>query len=747
MVHSLDLTVMQPLNTFIERFLWAALLCASAFGSAAYGQQPMPSPTPLTVQTPRESSSDDDVLRISTELVQTDIMVFDKQGNFVDNLRPEQFELRVDGKPQAISFFERIMAGSANEEAQIAAARGVARANAGGSAPPRPLDRGRTIFFFIDDLHLSAESVPRIRKSLLNFIDKEMGQNDQVAITSASGQIGFLQQLTDNKTVLQKAVERISFRGFNLRDIENPPMTAVQALEIEQNNSNVLAYFVEILLRENQGMRPDMAANLVRGRARMLLQRSDSINTNLLLTLSSLMRSAAQLPGRKLVFFLSEGFVMNVRDSDVLDKMRRATDAAARSGTVVYTMSPLGLETGIDAATPGGFDPNGRLPTGSSEIRAKQKPLRVIAENTGGRALLNTNALDASVERTLRETSVYYLLAWRPDGELQKPGKFRRIEAKVIGRPNLSVRVRNGFFTTEPETPSRRGKNDAPGNPRSTAAKTTEMELRAAINSIFPKTAVPTSLFAYYTETKDHGPLLSVIMSVAPEAVTLEMKDGKHTGAIDVGGFVFNEEGKIGANFKDQIRINTAPSDIASAFGKGLYYNHQIRIKPGLYQVRVASRDEKSGRTGSASQWIEIPDLAKRSLTMSSLLVGGRPAQVSGTEGNAFENPVIISVDRRLPHNSKLRFLTEIYNATQGTTASATPDVAIQVQVFRDDQPVITTALRKVSTEGLTDLSRIPYAAEILLNNLPAGHYVLRVSAIDRIAKTSASREISFEIV
>jgi VWFA-related protein len=231
---------MQPLNTFIKRVLCAAILCASAFGFAAYGQQPAPSQTPPAVQTPPEPPSDD-VLRISTELVQTDIMVFDKQGNFVDNLKPDQFELRVDGKPQAISFFERVMAGSANEETQIAAARGVARTNTVGGAPPRPLDRGRIIFFFIDDLHLSAQNIGRTRKTLLNFIEKEMIQNDQVAITSATGQIGFLQQLTDNKIVLRKAVERLAFRAIAVKDSEQPPMTIYQALEIEQNNDGVLS--------------------------------------------------------------------------------------------------------------------------------------------------------------------------------------------------------------------------------------------------------------------------------------------------------------------------------------------------------------------------------------------------------------------------------------------------------------------------------------------------------------------------
>jgi hypothetical protein len=365
----------------------------------------------------------------------------------------------------------------------------------------------------------------------------------------------------------------------------------------------------------------------------------------------------------------------------------------------------------------------------------------MIAENTGGRALLNTNALDTSIERTLQETSVYYLLAWRPDNEQQKPGKFRRIEAKVVGRPELVVRVRNGFFVTDPETTNKRSsKTPPPLSPAPTPAT----ELRKAITDIFPRRALSTSVFAYYNDMPDVGPLLSIVMAVSPEAVTLEMKDGKQTGAVDVAGLVYNDEGKAGADFHDRLQLNVPPAELPVFMNSDLFYNFQVRIKPGLYQVRVGARDAKTGRTGSATQWIEIPDLAMRKLTMSSVVVGGHTTDGAQPAGEA--NPVSISVDRRFTHNSQLRFITYIYNAQRGPGADSAPDVALQVQIFRDDQPVITTALSKVKTEGLPDMARLPYAAEVNLAKLPVGQYMLRVTAIDRIAKSSASQQVGFTI-
>src|SRR5688572_13396578 len=106
---------------------------------------------PLTqAQTTTPSpKSQDDVVRVYTELVQTDVMVFDRQGRFVDGLTKENFELRIDGKPRPIEAFEKIIAGS-DDESQLAAARGATGINL---KRPVPLDRGRIVFFYVDDYH------------------------------------------------------------------------------------------------------------------------------------------------------------------------------------------------------------------------------------------------------------------------------------------------------------------------------------------------------------------------------------------------------------------------------------------------------------------------------------------------------------------------------------------------------------------------------------------------------------------
>src|ERR1700752_454737 len=175
---------------------WLLLLFFLITWSGTQAQTPPASPSP----TPKPP---DDVVRVYTELVQTDVMVFDKSGKFVNGLTADNFELRIDGKPRALQGFEQITAGS-DEESQLAAARGATTINL---KRPVPLDRGRIVFFYLDDFHMDLAGLNSAKKLITQFVEKDMGQNDQVAIASATGQIGFLQQLTTDRLVLRRALD------------------------------------------------------------------------------------------------------------------------------------------------------------------------------------------------------------------------------------------------------------------------------------------------------------------------------------------------------------------------------------------------------------------------------------------------------------------------------------------------------------------------------------------------------------
>ncbi|HET9478530.1 MAG TPA: VWA domain-containing protein [Pyrinomonadaceae bacterium] len=692
-----------------------------------------------TTQTPPTKSADE-VVRVYTELVQTDVMVFDKQGRFVDGLTKENFELRIDGKPRPIQAFEKITAGS-DEESQLAAARGATTVNL---KRPVPLDRGRIVFFYLDDFHMDLAGMLAAKKVISTFIDKQMGQNDQAAIASATGQIGFLQQLTHDRMVLHTALDRLTPRSYTVRDFDRPPMSEYEALMIERMDRSVFEFFVNETLRTNPGIRRDTAEQIVRQRAQSITTQAARLNFNTLSGLESLVRGARNLPGRKVLFFLSGGFLLENRRGDSMTKLRDITNAAAKSGVVIYSMDTRGLVATLqDASTEQAFDPSGQLQSARfGELSASQDGLHALAADTGGKAIFNTNELSQGLAPAIAETSSYYLLAWKPDAVSQKQRRFRQLEVKLVGRPDLTVRVRKGFFDLDPVPAVAANKKTESATP----TKTPTAKLREAIAAPYPVRNLPILMSVDYYDVAPKGPTLSTAIQLPGEFLSFgEQPGGKIQAIVDVSGIYYDDKGVAKASFLERI-VTTAPSlEATKTYSSDIIFTYPATLPPGLYQVRAAARDEKSGSVGSAHAWVEIPDLSKKQLTMSSVLLGERSSTATNVSAPNAANPVSLSASHRFKRDSTLRFLIFAYN-TKPSPADQKPDVAVQVQVIRDDQPVITTALRKINTEGVADPTRLPYAAEISMSELLPGRYVLRVSIIDRVVKQSTSRQTYFDV-
>jgi hypothetical protein len=188
------------------------------------------------------------------------------------------------------------------------------------------------------------------------------------------------------------------------------------------------------------------------------------------------------------------------------------------------------------------------------------------------------------------------------------------------------------------------------------------------------------------------------------------------------------------------LKINSSSPNDDSRNAPTVIYNYPAPLKPGIYQVRVAARDERSGTLGSAMQWIVIPDLSSRQLSLSSLIVGLK----SVTDKNLESGHTQWSVDKKFAHGSHLKFMTFIYNAAQ--QAGVSSDLAAQVQVFRDGQAVISTPFKKVAAGAQTDPARVPFTAEINLAALQAARYILQVTVEDRATQKTVSQQTAFYV-
>jgi len=324
------------------------------------------------------SAQEPEVIRTNTELVQTAVTVLDKKGNFVEGLQRDQFQLMVDGKPRPVAFFERIAAGSARER-ELATASNANDTTAPTTPTAAPRIPGRTILFFVDDLHLSPDSMSRTRMMLEKFLDREMSSKDNVAILTASGQVGFLEQFTNNRLVLDAALARLIPRPYNAEGYSygnSTKMSEFMAFTIDTNKTDakVMNFYIEECMKGSAMFRRAAQAlalirasceTQVKSSARAVLMQSAQITQNTYNSLESAMRSVGRAPGRKLAFFISDGFLLDAgpRAAAVRDKLDHVIDAAQRAGVVVYTIHAAGLVNSdfMDPANKRPMDPNGRL--------------------------------------------------------------------------------------------------------------------------------------------------------------------------------------------------------------------------------------------------------------------------------------------------------------------------------------------------------------------------------------------------
>ena len=720
----------------MRNFLASSLVGILLASQLTYAQNPASAPA----QTPG-NVGDEEVLRITTNLVQTDVAVFDRQGKFVDGLTRDDFELKVDGKAQPLSIFERVVAAGGASRTSTAADRSRASdAPLGASAG----ERERVITFFVDDLHLTPETVSRARQVLNSFIDKQMTAGTRGLIVAASGRVGFLAQPTSDKAVLKAAAQRISYQSrAALGNNERPVMTEVQAFLIDRGDRDALAFQVQQTIA--QGGFGSTSEQYVRTRARNIRRQAAILSSQIASSLESVVRSRPVSATRQVVFFVSDGFPLDTQEADIVHRLRRVADQAARRNVVIYTVDARGLEVGnLDASSDVVAD---RFVTTTystfAETSISQEVLRTLAADTGGRALLNNNNLESLVADVLDETSNYYLLGWRPEVIDERTGepKFRRIEVGIKGRPELKVRARRGFF----DRPTR-DDADTTTNNATTAATTSNAALNRALTANNERRDVPVAVYGAFINDAASGSIVTAAVQVTSgdiNFVDAATANGNRRATINLACVVLDDAGKAVYSDGHDVQLGRAVNagDAPDAVGGNLVTMFTAPVtKPGLYQFRVAARDAQSGRIGTAFQWIEVPELKPGKLALSSMLITETQPRATATRT---VNAGTLDIDRTFRRAARLQLQLFIYNAAQSAGA---PDLMMELQVSRAGKNVLGAPAHAVSTAGAKDMTRIPYGAEIPLSSLAPGVYTLQATATDRTARKSAAQTLDFII-
>ncbi|MCA1604198.1 MAG: VWA domain-containing protein, partial [Acidobacteria bacterium] len=559
-------------------FLIATLVChlslsglAQLPSSGQSGQsQPRPTP-PDQQQTARPS--EDDIVRITTNLVQVDAVVTDKNGKQVTDLKPEELEIREDDKPQKITNLSYIGLDSPESLKLAVAAK---PSDKGGPPPPpvklRPDQVRRTMALVVDDLGLSFESAHFVRQALKKFLDQQMQPNDLVAIIRTGGGVGALQQFTSDKRQLYAAVEKVKWNPMG--------RGGVGAFAPISNNS------ANAPLPGGNEDDPERGGTIDEFR-------EDLFAVGTLGAVNYIVRGLRELPGRKSVVLISDGLRIFNRSNPegstrILTALRRLTDLANRASVVIYTMDARGLQTlGFTAADSTAGMTTDQVERSLSDRRSSlfesQSGLNYLAAQTGGFAIRNTNDLSGGIKRVIEDQQGYYLIGYRPAestfDEVSGRRKFHKLSLKVLRPGKFNVRMRNGFY----------GVTDEEFRP---AQPTGAQQMIGALTSPFGSAGVHLRLTSLFANDLKLGSLMRSILHINARDLTFTKEpDGWHKAVFDVLAVTFGDNGMVVDQLGRTHTVRVKDKTYEHVLRDGFIYNLTVPVKKaGAYQLRTALR-------------------------------------------------------------------------------------------------------------------------------------------------------------
>jgi len=715
-------------------------------------------------------ASDVPVFRTSTDLVTIDAVVTDRDGKPVTNLTRDDFDVTVAGKHQTLE--QAVYIRTQDQPQVLAAVRAAAMPrgrNAG--AEPRseslasrtlrttgaaPDNVARTIALVVDDLGLSFRSVYDVRRTIHKYIDTQIEPGDLVAIIRTASGVGALSQFTADKRLLHAAADRLQW-DFRSR--------------------HGVAAFADVGANVPKGLELDDLDDL-----------HDSISSvGSMAAVEYVARGVSLLPGRKCIVYFSEAFAsffddrMGSGDSRtsgserIWKAMVRMLSRVNAAGVVIYTIDARGLVTGgMNAednpvtrdwgfAGGGGDGTSGGAPAigsgagflerSSARIRTSsndrlanlldsQDSLKFIADQTGGLAIENTNDLNLGLKRILDDQRGYYLLGYTaPRGSPHTGWDQNRVKVRVK-RPGLQVRARQGFF-----------------GPFDTSVPKVESADPLVMSTISPfgSGAITVRLTSVFGHDAKDGSYVRSLVFIDPGDLHFEIDAaGKHTARFQVLVMAIGDNGKLLDGWRREVPLALTDQNFQRIKEHGLVVTVRTAAKEtGPYQMRAAVEDLNSKAIGSASQFLEVPQVGRGRLALSGVLLKGDTApeaprihvEPNSDSPKGLVDGVLLEPEVRvLSRGDQAFYAYEIYDGLKDDN----PDLQMATAVIRDGKIVYQSPFGPVTASPKIGgkIRAIPIAGTLSLGrDMPAGSYTLQVVVRGRnTRKLERKQWLDFEI-
>jgi VWFA-related protein len=537
------------------------------------------------------------IFSIEANMVVIDAMVRDKQGKLVADLKREDFRIFEDNAPQGIITFaaETIPIGASAVEAVSATEAG--KNNSPGSTAivnlglkanqpvkKEEISGKRLMILFFDVSSLDAENLIRSVDAARDFIHKQTGPQDLIAVATYSSALSLVQDFTNDRTVLLKTLDGIS----------SPDSGDGATADLSDSTSS------------DESFIPDAV-------------QFNIFNTDRRLSaIETLARMYREFPERKSLIYFSNGVSTTGVENNA--QIRSTVDSANRSNMSIYTVDSQGLV----ALPPGGnasqgsagaamFN-GGAMDRQRSNLAGSQETLVTLSHDTGGKAFTDSNDLALALKQVQADTNIYYVLGYYSSNSKQD-GKYRKIRVEIV-RPGLKLEHRPGYFASKAFKQLNKQEKD--------------LQLQQAMTVDKPFVDVPLIIDADYFRKDNTTTYVPVSMELLGDGLYFEEKGSNRESRFEFIAQVTDPKGKVSSVARDSVQVRLPAEKAEKIKAGGIFYSTGFQLRPGAYNMKLLVRDNITGKLGSFEQPIQVPGHDLKKLSISSIVLGGQLTDIRG---------------------------------------------------------------------------------------------------------------------
>lgn len=649
-------------------------------------------------------------LTVNANIVLTNVVVRDrKTGAVVKGLKGSDFTILENGKPQRIASFDYQnvdQAAALAEKNTVAGKATVADLlERNFAANPQQLRDHRLIVMFFDLSTLQDEDTDRAVEAAQNYINKQMQPADLVALVSFSTALNLDQDFTADKQVLLHGLAK--YNGTDQTSFTNGA-TGGTTDGTSDNASSFVADDTEY----------------------------NNLNTDReLYAIRQVARSLEKVEQRKSMLYFSGGLSRNGIENQA--SLRAATNEAAKANLAIYAVDSRGLQAlpPVGDATQGSLRGTSAY-TGTavsnqfSSNFSSQELLSTLATDTGGKAFFDSNDFGPAFQQVQHDTEAYYIVGFHSTDQ-RKDGAYRHLTIKV-DRPDVKVEYRPGYY--------------APADFQHQKTEDREQALQDQMRSDLPALDVAVYLQAYYFREAANSFYVPVSLLVPGSQIPFTKSKDQDKATLDILGQIRNAQGIAVGNVRDTVKLAVDQSQQVQR--RTIQYTTGFTLAPGRYHAKFVVRENETGNMGSFETDLQVPDLKKVPVKLSSVLLASQrsPSHAKGTSNLLVRDgeeyvPNVAHVFRQGQH---LYLLYELYDparnkdaaqpaSSPGLTRREGPPVRVltSIEFLSGGVKVYETPLVTADALNVPDRDAVSFQFDVPLTALKPGNYVCQVNVID----------------